>query len=54
MTVLHSRADGDSRNVDNCSSINIGCGCRNAHVPTFSRTYPQSTGPTTTTTLFYQ
>jgi len=54
MRVLHRLGKTWRRCGDNPLSINTACGRENAHVPTLSCTYAQSTGPTTTTTLIYQ
>jgi hypothetical protein len=54
MTFLHNLLGALPDDVDKGGVTNTACGHGNAVVADVPRTSPQSTGPTTTTTLFHR
>jgi hypothetical protein len=53
MTFVHTPPTLSDHGVDIVEAMHSTCGPENALVPTFSHSYPQSTGPTPTSTLSY-
>ncbi len=51
MRVLHSSQVSVSPPGDKSFFVNNACGCENPYTATITSIFPQSTGPTTTTTL---